>query len=69
MQSKEQFTRRRMLTVDEAADALGLKSKTLRQKIWRREIEYHKIGGAIRIHADVIDRMIEQSTVPVLEAR
>ena len=56
-----------MLTVDETAAELGLKPKTIRQKIWRREIEYQKIGGAIRIRADVIDKLIERSTVPALE--
>jgi len=56
-----------LLTVDETAAELGLKPKTIRQKIWRREIEYQKIGGAIRIRADVIDKLIERSTVPALE--
>jgi excisionase family DNA binding protein len=62
-----QGTHRRLLTVDETAAELGLKPKTIRQKIWRREIEYQKIGGAIRIRADVIDKLIERSTVPALE--
>ena len=39
----------RLLTVDEAAAMLGLQSKTLRQKILRRTIEYQKIGGAVRM--------------------
>jgi excisionase family DNA binding protein len=60
---------RKLLTVDEAAAELGLKPRTLRQWIWRREIEYQKIGGAIRIRPEIITRMIEQSTVPALEAR
>lgn len=60
---------KKLLTVDEAAAELGLKPRTLRQWIWRREIEYTKIGGAVRIRPEVIARMIEQSTVPVLEAR
>jgi len=47
---------------------LGLRPKTLRQKIWKREIEYQKIGGAVRIRSDVIDRLIERSTVPTLVA-
>jgi excisionase family DNA binding protein len=58
----------KLLTVDEAAFELGLKPKTIRKKIWRREIEYQKIGGAVRIRADVIAKIIEQSTVPALEA-
>jgi excisionase family DNA binding protein len=66
---KDKMQNRKLLTVDEAAGELALKPKTLRQKIWRREIEYLKIGGAIRIRADVIAQIIEQSTVPALEAR
>jgi len=62
-------THRKLMTVDQAAAELGLRPKTIRQKIWRREIEYQKIGGAIRIRADVIDRIIEESTVPALEPR
>jgi excisionase family DNA binding protein len=62
-----QGTHRKLLTVDQAAVELGLRPKTLRQKIWKREIEYQKIGGAVRIRSDVIDRLIERSTVPVLE--
>jgi excisionase family DNA binding protein len=61
-----QGTHRKLLTVDETAAELGLKPKTIRQKIWRREIEYQKIGGAIRIRADVVDRLIAESTVPAL---
>ena len=61
-----QGNHRKLLTVDETAAELGLKPKTIRQKIWRREIEYQKIGGAIRIRADVIDRLIAESTVPAL---
>jgi excisionase family DNA binding protein len=63
-----QGTHRKLLTVDEAAMELGLRPKTLRQKIWKREIEYQKIGGAVRIRSDVIDRLIERSTVPTLVA-
>ena len=64
-----QGTHRKLLTVAETAAELGLKPKTIRQKIWRREIEYQKIGGAIRIRSDVIDRIIADSTIPALEAQ
>ena len=64
---KEQ--QRKLLTVEEAAAELGLRPKTIRKKIWRREIEYQKIGGAIRIRPDVIDRIIEESTVQALGAQ
>ncbi len=59
-----QATGRKLLTVAEAAAELGLRPKTLRQKIWMRQIEYCKIGGAVRIPLSVIDRIIAESTVP-----
>jgi excisionase family DNA binding protein len=59
----------RLLTIDQAAVVLGLKPKTLYQRIWRRQIEHVKLGRNVRFRADVLERMIEESTVPVLEAR
>ena len=61
--------KKRLLTVDEFADLTGQKSKTVRQKIWRRELEYVKIGRSVRIRAELVDELISRGTVPVLEAR
>ena len=61
---------KRLLTVDQFADATGLKPKTVRQKIWRRELEYVKIGRNVRLRADLVNELIERGTVPaLLEAR
>ena len=60
---------KRLLTVDQFSDATGLKPKTVRQKIWRRELEYIKIGRNVRLRADLVNELIEQGTVPALEAR
>jgi excisionase family DNA binding protein len=60
---------RKLLTVDEFAAATGLKPKTVRQKIWRREIEHVHIGRCVRLRADLVDELIERGTVPALEAR
>ena len=59
----------RLLTITETAAELRIKPKTLYQKIWRREIEYVKLGRNVRFRADMIERMIQESTVPALEAR
>lgn len=59
---------RKFLTVRQAANELGLRERTIRQWIWRRQIEFCKIGGAVRIPATVIDRIIEQGTVPAHDA-
>jgi excisionase family DNA binding protein len=59
----------RLLTMDEVARVTGWKPATIRQKVWRREIDYIKLGRNIRFKEEVIARLIEGSAVPALEAR
>ena len=59
----------RLRSLPEAADRLGLSVKTLRMWVWRRSIEYVKIGRTIRISDDKINKIIERGTVPALEQR
>lgn len=59
----------RLLTVDEVAKVTGWKPATIRQKVWRREIDYVKLGRNIRFKEEVIARLIEGSAVPALEVR
>lgn len=65
----QDIRRTRLLTVDEFAAATGLKPKTVRQKIWRRELEHVHIGRCVRLRAELVDELIERGTVPVLEAQ
>ncbi len=58
-----------LMTVEQFAQAVGLKPATVRQKVWRREIEFVRIGRAIRFRPELVDKMIEQGTVPALEQR
>jgi excisionase family DNA binding protein len=67
--SDEMKTQCKLLTIREAAEALRLKPSSLYQKIWRREIEYVKLGRNVRFRADQIEKMIDESTVPALEAQ
>ena len=62
-------TRKRLLTVDEFATATGQKAKTIRQRIWRRELEFVRLGRNVRLRAELVDELIERGTVPVLDAR
>ncbi len=62
-------TSKRLLTIDEFAHATGLKPGTVRQKIWRRELEHVHIGRSVRLKATLVDELIERGTVPALEAR
>ena len=58
----------RLLTVDQVAGVTGWKPATIRQKVWRREIAYIKLGRSVRFKEEVITRLIEGSSVPALES-
>jgi len=60
---------KRLLTVDEVAERFGLKPKTVRMMVWRRSLPYVKLNRSVRFKEDEITRIIEQSSVPALEAR
>lgn len=55
---------RRMLTVDEAAQQLGLSPATIRMWVWRRKIEHTRIGRSVRINSAVVEELLERGTVP-----
>jgi excisionase family DNA binding protein len=57
-----------MLTVSEAAHALGVKPATIRSWIWKRQIEYVKVSRAVRIPANEVQRVIEHGTRPAIRA-
>ena len=56
-----------LLSVQEFAAAVGLKPATVRQKVWRRQIEYVKIGRSVRFKWSTVQRLIERGTMPALE--
>jgi excisionase family DNA binding protein len=60
---------RGLLTVEQFAEAIGLKPSSVRQKVWRREIEFVRVGRAIRFKPETVEQIINQGTVPVLESR
>jgi excisionase family DNA binding protein len=57
----------RLLTVDEVASLTGWKPATIRQKVWRRELPYVKLGRSVRFRESEISHLIEGSSVPTLE--
>ena len=62
---KEMKARSRLLTVQEAADWLGVKPATIRAWILRREkIEVVKVGRLVRITEASIHRFIDDNTIP-----
>lgn len=68
---RTQRNQRKLFRIPQAVDYLGgvVKAATLRQWIWRREIEYVHIGRAVCIPQDALDRLIDTGTVPALERR
>ena len=55
----------RLLTVDEAAARLGVKTPTIRAWVWQRKIGFVKVGAkCVRIRSSEIDRVIERGAVP-----
>jgi excisionase family DNA binding protein len=55
-----------LLKVSEAAKHLSIKEKTLRAWMAERRISYVKLGYAVRIHSEEIERLIRESTVEAL---
>jgi excisionase family DNA binding protein len=58
------MARPKMLTVAEAGERLGLSTATIRAWVWRRQIEYIRLGRSIRISDAVIADLIEKGTTP-----
>ena len=62
-------TQRRLFRIPQAVEYLGgaVKAATLRQWVWRRQIEHVHIGRAVCIPQDALDRLIDTGTVTALE--
>jgi excisionase family DNA binding protein len=53
-----------LFTVAQAAEALGLKTSTIRMWIAKRRLPRVNCGRAVRIPAEAIARFIERNTIP-----
>ena len=58
-----------LLTVAEAAEALNLKTSTVRAWLLRRKLPRVNCGRAVRIPAEAIAQFIERNTIPAKEGR
>lgn len=58
-----------LLTVKQAADALGLKVATIRAWVSRRRLPRVSCGRAVRIPAQAVAEFIERNTIPAREER
>jgi excisionase family DNA binding protein len=57
----------KLLSVREAAAALGLKTSTIRAWLLRRKILFVRCGRGVRIPESVIEEFITRNTVPAKE--
>lgn len=55
---------RGLLTVEQFAEALGRKPATIRQMVWRRQVEFVRIGRSIRFKPETVEQIISRGTVP-----
>jgi excisionase family DNA binding protein len=58
-----------LLTVKQAAEALGLKVATIRAWLYRRRLPCVHCGRAVRIPAAAVTQFIERNTIPAREDR
>lgn len=58
-----------MLTVRQAAERLGLRDSTLRAWIVQRRIGIVRLGRAVRIPLEEIERLIAEGSVPARERK
>ncbi len=56
-----------LLTVKEAAHALGLKVATIRAWLAQRRLPRVSCGRAVRIPSQAIEQFIERNTIPARE--
>lgn len=58
-----------MLTVRQASDRLGLRESTIRAWIAQRRIGVVRLGRAVRIPSDEVERLIAENTIPARKQR
>ncbi len=61
--------KRNLLTLEQAAERLGMKVVTLRMWAANRKIARCKIGRSVRIPESEIERIVEHSLIPALPER
>jgi excisionase family DNA binding protein len=71
MKSQTHTPHRTLLRIPQAIEYVGgvITASTLRQWIWLRKIESIRIGRAVCIPADALDKIIEEGTMPAREER
>ncbi len=58
---------KRMLTVKETAQQLGISEKTVWAKLYSKQLPKVQIFGSVRIPSDLLEAFIEEMTIPAGE--
>lgn len=69
MQSAATKQPSRLMPLSEAAKELGVTVACLRSWIYRRSVPYVKVGRAVRISTETIQKIIARGTIPALNER
>jgi len=59
----------RLLTTEEYAARIGKKPSTIRQAVWRRQIDFLKIGRSIRFTEEMVQEVLNEAYVPALSSQ
>lgn len=62
-------TMKRVLTVNDAAEYIGVSTRTLRRLLAARRIRYLKIGSLVRIYQPDLDNFMEESVIEAAQLR
>lgn len=52
-----------LITLEQAAERLGMKLSTMRFWVWTRRIDFVRVGRSIRVKESTVDALIKDGTV------
>lgn len=58
---------RRLLTVDQVSECLGVRSSTIRRWIHQRRVPVVKLGRAVRFREEDVERLIRDGLRPAID--
>lgn len=60
----------RLLSIKQASELLGVKPATLRAwRLRRKNLPFVRVGRAVRVPAEALEKFIRQNTVPAREVQ
>lgn len=59
---------KRLLTVPEAAERLGISEKTVWSWVYDRKLPVTRLGRCVRIPSEALEELIQEATIPPARA-